>query len=466
MENINNLALSALFDALTRNNLERELLLAGTDLNLKDLLDLKKAHSWNDFLKLYKNMERILGSEKAAREIAYTGIFNENLSTLRAIGTGFIDVKAAYWYMARVACRHLFRDHIKFTYRKLSSKQIVMEVSIAPELETCPLLLETYFYLFQNVPIAFGLPKANVRPEFSSHKGTYTISMERTTYFRYYFSRIGRAFKGYSSAVTMMEELESKSIQLTQLLNDKSELLRIMSHDISNGVTVIDFNVNAILKKGNLPEAERALLNRVKASAEHLNEILKNVQRLEVAQIRGVSLEPVNVELSMMAVKNNFQQSLDSKNIELIVENNLPAGIDVIAEKSSLELNVLGNLVSNAIKFSNPGSRIYLKTHLENDQAVLSVIDEGRGIKPEEMKNIFNKNIRTSTTGTLGEKGTGLGLGIVNYYSQLYQGHVTVESNFPKGTVFKIYLQAKVPHFLLTLSEGHMSSSDSLNMRN
>jgi signal transduction histidine kinase len=446
MEN-RNLALSALFDALTRNGLNHDLLIAGTELRLENLKDLKKRHSWETFLLLYNNLSVILGEDKAAEEIAYTGLYNSSLSPLRAIATGFIDAKTIYWYLARFACRHLFCDNVLFTYKKINSNEIEMQVTIAPELEPNAHLLKTYVYLWENVPTLLGLPKATVKAEFTSHSARYSVSIPKTTFWRYYFSRLSRALTGYSNAVLLMEELESQSIQLSKALEEKSELLRIMSHDISNSVTIIDYNLTVILKRESLREEDQRNLKKAKASAGHLIDILKNVQRLEVAQIKGVSLSPIEIEESFSAVREQFQHKLSAKNIELIVQNYLPAGTKILVEKTSFELNVLANLLSNAIKFSDAGSKIYMIADLADNHAVVSIKDCGMGITEEEKKTLFTKKIRKSAIGTQGEKGTGLGLGIVKYYTELYNGLVTVGNNEPKGTIFNLYLQAEVPQF-------------------
>ncbi len=446
MEN-RNIALAALFDALSRNGISHDLLIAGTDLKLEDLKDLKKRHSWETFLVLYHNLGVILGEEKAAREVAYTGIYNDELSTLRAIATGFIDVKTVYWYMGTFACRHLFCDNVQFKYKKINSNKIQMEVAISPELKPTELLLKTYTYLWENVPTLLGLPKAVVTAEMTSHSAVYCVSLPKTSYWRYTFARLRYAMTGYSNAVLLMEELESQSIKLRIALEEKSDLLKILSHDISNSVTVIDHHLGFLLKKENQTEEDRKHLLKAKASSKDLISILQNIKRLEVSEMKGVHVTPLDIEESFKAVKEAFQHKLQEKNLELIFLDMLPAGTKVLAEKSSFELNVLSNLLSNAIKFSPVGSKIFFTADLADKMAVISVKDSGCGISNEEKQHLFSKKIRRSTKGTLGEKGTGLGLGIVKHYMTLYNGHVSVEDNAPSGTVFKLYLQADLPDY-------------------
>lgn len=445
---LSNLAASALFDLLSRQGLDQKLLLEGTHLKLNDMLNVKKKHAWIEFVKMYENAASLFGAERTAREIAYQGLYNKNLSTLRKIGTGMLNARSLYWFLGTVACRHLFKDTVKFSYQKISANQVRMEISISPELEDCPLLLETYTYLFENVPTTIGLPKAKVTAEISKNKAVYTVELVKTSYFFYILSKFRRSLTGYTSAVLLMEELETQSLQLTKLLDEKSELLRIMSHDISNIAAVIDMSLVQVLRKTNLPEEDRQIITKAKKSSDRLCDLLRNVQKLEVAHLRGVTLGSVNIDEVFSACEDYFSDQLKAKNITWVVQNNLPPLVQITAERSSLEVSVLANLIGNAIKFSNEGSFISLLAGLENGRVVISVADNGKGMSPEERKNLFVKKIRKSTVGTHGEVGTGLGLGIVNTYVQSYGGTIAVEPNFPTGTIIKITLPIFLPPFV------------------
>lgn len=446
-----NLSASALFDSLSRNNIDKSLLLNGTHLKLNYMLDIKKKHSWEEFVKMYENTALLLGRERAAREIAYHGLYNDGLATLRKIGTGLLDVKAIYWFMGKVACRHLFKDAVKFKYTKIKSTHVQMEIIISPELKNCPLLLETYTYLFENVPTLLGLPKAKVDTAITENKAVYSIKLIRSSYLLYLFSKFTRSMSGYTSAVALMEELESQSMQLSKLLEEKSELLRIMSHDISNVSVVVDLSLAKVLKSETLQDEDRAIISKAMKGSDRLRSILRDMQKLEIAHIRGVALEGVDVNQTFMSVEEYFRDQLALKGIHLVIQNTLPFGTLATAEKTSLEVNVMSNLLSNALKFSNAGSQINLETYLENGDVVITVTDFGVGMSPEELKNLFNKKLRKSTVGTSGEVGTGFGLGIVNTYVQLYGGKISAGQNFPKGTCVKISLPKHLPKFLDTI---------------
>ncbi|MDD4976981.1 MAG: sensor histidine kinase, partial [Bacteriovorax sp.] len=114
---------------------------------------------------------------------------------------------------------------------------------------------------------------------------------------------------------------------------------------------------------------------------------------------------------------------------------------------------VLGNLISNAIKFSKEGSLIILEAKMFKDKVLITIADQGIGLSPDERKNISTKKIRFSSTGTKGELGTGFGLGIVSTYVNQYGGKISASQNSPMGTIFTIELTASMPQIMDGLSQ-------------
>ena len=100
----------------------------------------------------------------------------------------------------------------------------------------------------------------------------------------------------------------------------------------------------------------------------------------------------------------------------------------------------MDNLISNAIKFTPSGRRIYLDLANGGDGAVFSIRDEGPGISKEDQKKMFRKFQRLSAKPTGGESSTGLGLSIVKSLVERLDGQIDVESQLGKGTTFRIKL--------------------------
>jgi signal transduction histidine kinase len=101
---------------------------------------------------------------------------------------------------------------------------------------------------------------------------------------------------------------------------------------------------------------------------------------------------------------------------------------------------VLRNLVSNAIKFTNNGGTININAEENSGNVTISVSDNGIGIKPDDLKKLFNISEFITTTGTAEETGTGFGLLLCKEFVDKHQGKIWVESELGKGSDFKFTL--------------------------
>jgi len=122
------------------------------------------------------------------------------------------------------------------------------------------------------------------------------------------------------------------------------------------------------------------------------------------------------------------------KNIEII--NNLTGkNISLMADKNMLSL-VFRNLLTNAVKFSNPGGKIWVDAETNNQVVKFSIKDEGIGIPAEKITILFDLAENTTQNGTSGEKGTGLGLILSKEFIEMHKGKIWVESEPGKGSIF------------------------------
>jgi hypothetical protein len=115
------------------------------------------------------------------------------------------------------------------------------------------------------------------------------------------------------------------------------------------------------------------------------------------------------------------------------------APLYVLADAGRIE-QVLSNLMSNAQKFSNPGSIITVQVAGDDAQAVVSVQDQGQGIPADELDKLFKPFSRTTVKSTSGEKSSGLGLAIARRIATEHSGKLWVESAVGQGTTFYLAL--------------------------
>jgi signal transduction histidine kinase len=109
--------------------------------------------------------------------------------------------------------------------------------------------------------------------------------------------------------------------------------------------------------------------------------------------------------------------------------------INILADKIMLK-SILQNLISNAIKFSNPNTEINIYAISENNCIEITVSDKGTGMDTETLNNLFNFELNNSTRGTAGERGTGLGLMLCKDFVEKHGGKIWVESQLGEGSDF------------------------------
>ncbi|MDZ7692132.1 MAG: ATP-binding protein [Balneolaceae bacterium] len=101
---------------------------------------------------------------------------------------------------------------------------------------------------------------------------------------------------------------------------------------------------------------------------------------------------------------------------------------------------ILRNLITNAIKFSQPGDEVLVQAKQAGDKVEISVIDEGVGIEKDALKKILSKKSTFTTSGTDGEKGSGLGLELCIDFVEIHGGTITVDSELGEGSTFTFTL--------------------------
>ena len=108
-------------------------------------------------------------------------------------------------------------------------------------------------------------------------------------------------------------------------------------------------------------------------------------------------------------------------------------------------MQVLDNLIANAVKFSHRNQRVRVTAEYDGRQWRIDVADRGIGIPEAEAGQLFSRFVRASNARTAGLPGTGLGLSIVKVLTEMHGGHVEVASTLGQGSTFTVYLPAQEP---------------------
>lgn len=227
---------------------------------------------------------------------------------------------------------------------------------------------------------------------------------------------------------------------LKHLDNLKRDLVANVSHELKTPITAIKGFVE-ILRDGELKDGKKAerFLEIIYKHTERLNAIVEDLltlSRLERSGInRELKLEDHKVAAVFKAVEDDYLFKAKEKNIDIFIncKDDLHASMDI-----KLFEQALGNLLDNAIKYSDKKSKVELRAYSENGFVVLEVKDKGAGISAEHLPRLFERFYRAEKSRSRDEGGTGLGLSIVKHIVQVHAGTVDVESELGKGSVFRI----------------------------
>ena len=238
------------------------------------------------------------------------------------------------------------------------------------------------------------------------------------------------------------KEQLSQALQVEKDLNDmKSRFVTMASHEFRTPLSAILSSVSLISKYNGPDDEEKRQkhVQRIKSSVTNMTLILNDflsAERLQEGKIIA-KLEPVNVRSVAAEVINDVQGVLKAgQKIDYSHEGGEMAMLD-----NQMVRNILLNLTSNAIKFSNENKKIRIHTRITSHDTVIQVADEGIGIAKEEQVHLFDRFFRAKNATNV--QGTGLGLNIVAKYLEMLDGRIDFKSELDRGTIFTVTIPTK-----------------------
>jgi signal transduction histidine kinase len=228
-------------------------------------------------------------------------------------------------------------------------------------------------------------------------------------------------------------EVQTVNLQMVNELKDK--LLAVIGHDLRTPVANLS-NIIEMFETGDLSASEvRNMMKNMNPIVKGAELTLSNLLEWAGNQIKGRQTHSTNVDIFLLGVEieQTFKHALVQKNIEFI--NNAYPGQSVLADENHLKV-ILRNLVSNAVKFTNNNGTITLTTIAESKGLTISVSDNGKGMTLDEINKLFYVHTHFTSSGTMGEKGTGIGLLLCKELVELNGGKLRVESVIGEGSAF------------------------------
>lgn len=310
----------------------------------------------------------------------------------------------------------------------------------------------------KEVSDAISAGELNVRSEIQTGDEFEDLSHAFNRMLRNLVSMQDRWRKVHGDLDRKVDELAQANLALYESNRLKSDFLATMSHELRTPLNSILGFSEVLLSSEQLNDKQLRWVHNIQSSGERLLNLINDI--LDLAKIEAgkmqVRLEEFSIHDVCEGLLNMFRPMAEKKNIDL--RGQVDPAIPLLRQDVIKLQQILSNLVSNAIKFTPEGGRVLLKVETDLHQLVLTVVDTGVGIAPEDQELVFEKFRQSGNPLTREHAGTGLGLSIVRELSKLLGGGVTLQSELGRGSTFTVRLP-------LQLSEEPRLEFDLLNER-
>jgi len=228
----------------------------------------------------------------------------------------------------------------------------------------------------------------------------------------------------------------------------KLDIVSMAAHELRTPLTAINGYMSVILNEFSerLGEEENKFLQRVQISAQQLASLvdnLLNVTRLEQGRLT-LQLQTIDWLELIRTIVDEFRFQAGEKQITVHFEEPQEQFPEIQVDKLRMS-EVLMNLISNAIKYTDFGGHVYVSVEHDEDSITTHVRDTGVGIPPKNVQQLFTKFYRVDNRLSTQNKGTGLGLFITRTVVELHNGTIWVDSEVDKGSTFSFSIPLTQP---------------------
>ncbi|MCK5579816.1 MAG: diguanylate cyclase [Candidatus Omnitrophica bacterium] len=240
----------------------------------------------------------------------------------------------------------------------------------------------------------------------------------------------------------LYKEIEKKNKELERLNNLKSDFVSTVSHELRTPMTITSEGISLVLDEipGEINDKQRKLLMTSKQNMQRLSEIINDL--LDISKIEAGRLE---LRRGMVDLNKLVKDLVDSYQA-VMAENDVSISLDIVDEENFVYIDgnkiiqVLNNLLNNAMKFSPTNGVIEVVVESEDDHVIVNVRDHGAGIEQKNLSKLFKKFQQLGHPTGQKVKGTGLGLAIAKALVEMHGGKIFVESTVGEGTTFSFAL--------------------------
>ena len=247
----------------------------------------------------------------------------------------------------------------------------------------------------------------------------------------------GTAFP-VDSGLTEIDELgttlNTMSMELERAAMTQRDLMANVSHDLRTPLTMIKSYAEMVRDlSGDIPEKRNEHLNVIIEESDRLNTLVNDMLALSAMQSGTLKLDirPFNIYGAVESIMAPYHVMEEKEGYHIVF--NCKQDIFVEGDEARIK-QVISNLLSNGVKYCGEDKTVYINIRRWGEKVHLEIVDHGVGIKPEELKHIWDRHYMTSSNHVRPTKGSGLGLSIVKEILQMHDAKFGVESKVGKGT--------------------------------
>jgi len=250
-------------------------------------------------------------------------------------------------------------------------------------------------------------------------------------------------FKGSKAAMVIVFRDVTRFRELDRM---KTQFISDVSHELRTPLTNLSLYLDLLSATNDAERSQKYLsvLRRETQRLTHMIENLLTISRLETGRV-DIHIAPVDVNRLVVDLAQDRKQMAANRDLSLtyVTHPDLPLAL----ADPRLLMQVLSNLLTNALNYTPSGKSVQLQTELRQDDqgslwVTVSVIDSGLGIRPEEMPYLFTRFFRGAAAQATNAPGTGLGLAISKEMMDHLGGRISVESQVGQGSTFTVWLKA------------------------
>ncbi|MBA2243238.1 MAG: PAS domain-containing protein [Chthoniobacterales bacterium] len=246
-----------------------------------------------------------------------------------------------------------------------------------------------------------------------------------------------RSEEGKTGAVVLFRDIS----QMQQVEAMRRDFVANVSHELRTPLSIFRGYLETLLDDPRQPPGELIrILEVMDRHAERLTLLVEDILSLAQLESPGARLEFTGIYLPdfLGGILRDWEKRFGAKLLEASLD--APADLPIISADENRLQEVVYNLLDNAVKYSQPEGKIWLKAERRGDQVRIAVADEGIGIPTRDLPRVFERFYRADKARSRQLGGTGLGLSIVKHIAQLHGGSVQAESEIGHGATISVLL--------------------------